>query len=117
MLRNIELPPHHQPVKKEELKTYPTGAKRSHLDERYDLIPLEGLKRAALVMGEGAKRYGENNWQKGFPVPDVLNHALAHIVNYLAGDRTEDHLAHAACNLLMAIDLEAQACQRPSKTM
>jgi hypothetical protein len=59
-------------------------------------------------MGQGAERYGENNWQKGFPVPDVLNHAMAHIVNYLSGDRSEDHLGHAACNLLMAIDLASR---------
>lgn len=55
-------------------------------------------------MAEGAKKYGLNNWQKGFPVEDILNHALAHIYKYISGDRTEPHLAHAAANLLMAID-------------
>ena len=51
-------------------------------------------------------RYVEDNWQKGIPIKDCLNHAIDHIYKYLSGDRTEDHLAHAACNLLMSCDLE-----------
>jgi hypothetical protein len=57
-------------------------------------------------MARGAVRYGEDNWQKGIPIKDCLNHAIDHIYKYLSGDRTEDHLAHAACNLLMSCDLE-----------
>lgn len=59
-----------------------------------------------MTMAEGAAKYGEHNWQKGFPVTDILNHAIAHIYKHLSGDRTEDHLGHAAANLLMAIDTE-----------
>lgn len=39
---------------------------------------------------------------KGIPIGHVLNHALAHIYNHLAGDRSEDHLGHAVANLMMA---------------
>jgi hypothetical protein len=53
-------------------------------------------------MAHGAVRFGEKNWQKGMPMGDILNHALAHIFNYLDGDQTEDHLGHAAANLMMA---------------
>jgi hypothetical protein len=59
-----------------------------------------------MTMSEGAAKYGEHNWQKGFPVNDILNHALAHVFKYLSGDRAEDHLGHAAANLLMAIHTE-----------
>jgi arginyl-tRNA--protein-N-Asp/Glu arginylyltransferase len=59
-------------------------------------------------MAEGAEKYGTNNWEKGFPVSDILNHALSHIYSFLAGDQSEDHLGHAAANLLMAIDTEAK---------
>jgi hypothetical protein len=58
-------------------------------------------------MAEGAEKYGEYNWQKGFPVNDILNHAIAHVYKHLSGDRTEDHLGHAAAGLLMAIHTEA----------
>jgi len=88
------------------LYRYPTGAVRSHLSERYDLVPTIGLQRVAMTMSEGAAKYGEHNWQKGFPVNDILNHALAHVFKYLSGDRAEDHLGHAAANLLMAIHTE-----------
>ena len=37
------------------------------------------------------------------PVTDLLNHAIAHIYNFLSGDRAEDHLGHAAWNVLGAI--------------
>lgn len=53
-------------------------------------------------MAHGASKYGEGNWLKGMPLAFLLNHALAHIHNYLEGDRTEDHLGHAAANMLMA---------------
>lgn len=40
------------------------------------------------------------------PVHDILNHAIAHLYQYLSGDRTEDHLAHAAWNCFAAMHSE-----------
>lgn len=34
------------------------------------------------------------------------NHAIAHLYAYLSGDRSEDHLAHAAWNCLAACHSE-----------
>ncbi len=65
-------------------------------------MPAVGVRRAAEAMALGASKYGENNWTLGMPVKFLLNHALAHIYTWLDGDRTEDHLGHAAANLLMA---------------
>lgn len=36
----------------------------------------------------------------------TLNHALAHIVAYLSGDRAEDHLAHCAWNVSATMHFE-----------
>jgi hypothetical protein len=58
-------------------------------------------------MGKGAERYGTYNWH-GLPVSNCLNHAIRHIFMHIAGDTSEDHLGHAAANLLMACDLEAK---------
>ena len=70
----------------------------------------------AKTMAEGAIKYGTNNWQKGMPIEDCLNHAIRHQYLWLEGDRSEDHLAHAACNLMMAIHfLENPTCQPASK--
>jgi len=82
-----------------------TGAVRSDTFEefRYDLISPLGLREVARTCAEGAKKYSDFNWEKGMPVHDLLNHAVAHIYGFLSGDRSEPHLGHAAWNLLAAI--------------
>jgi hypothetical protein len=89
----------------QERREYDTGAVRSGDCEqtRYDLISPIGLERLAQTYAEGAAKFGEFNWENGMPVTDLLNHAIAHIYKFLRGDRAEDHLAHAAWNLLGAI--------------
>jgi hypothetical protein len=88
--------------------THATGAVRSSDADgtRYDLITPIGLRRLAETCKEGADRYGDFNWEKGFPIADLLNHAIRHVYLYLAGDRSEDHLSHAAWNVLGAIHSE-----------
>lgn len=92
---------------------YTTGAVRSGDAEatRYDLVPLAGWKRVAEAAKFGSKKYSPHNWLKGMPVSDLLNHALAHIQQYLAGDQSEDHLGHAAWNVMAACEME----QRPDQ--
>lgn len=81
---------------------YNTGAKRSTSEGRgrYDLIPAQGLGRVALVAEEGAKLYGDHNWKKGIPIHRYVDSAMRHIQLYLSGNRSEDHVARAAWNLL-----------------
>jgi len=88
---------------------FPTGAVRSSDAEatRYDLISPIGLEAVARTCAEGAAKYSDFNWERGMPVHDLLNHALRHVYCYLAGDRSEDHLPHAAWGLLAAIHSEA----------
>lgn len=90
------------------LHTFKTGAVRStDVDSlAYELISPIGLRRVAETCEEGRKKYGEYNWEKGMPISDLLRHAIAHIYKYLFGDRSEDHLAHAAWNLLAACHSE-----------
>lgn len=82
-----------------------TGAVRSDTFEefRYDLVSPIGLREVARACAEGAEKYGDWNWEKGMPVHDLLNHAIAHIYGFLSGDRSEPHLGHAAWNVLAAI--------------
>jgi len=86
----------------ERLRQFESGAVRStdadHV--RFDLITPIGLRRLAETCAEGASKYGDRNWEKGMPASVMLNHAIRHIYLYLQGDRSEDHLAHAAWNLL-----------------
>lgn len=98
-------------VKEQEGSTvrFATGAVRSSDAEatRYDLISPIGLEAVARTCAEGAAKYGDFNWEKGMPVADLLNHALRHVYLYLSGDRSEDHLPHAAWGLLAAIHSES----------
>lgn len=66
-------------------------------------IPMIGLIAVARTAGEGAEKYGRYNFAKGLSAAGCLNHALAHISQYILGDRSEPHLPHAAWNLLAAI--------------
>jgi hypothetical protein len=82
-----------------------TGAVRSDAVEefRYDLVSPIGLREVARACAEGAAKYSDFNWERGMPVHDLLNHAIAHVYAFLSGDRSEPHLGHAAWNLLSAI--------------
>lgn len=84
---------------------FETGAVRSadRDAERWDLMSPVGLKALARTYAEGAAKRGAANWENGMPVTDLLNHAIGHIYDFLGGDRSEDHLAHAAWNVIGAI--------------
>jgi hypothetical protein len=41
-------------------------------------------------------------------VAEHVRHAAAHLAAWEAGDRDEDHLGHAACRMLMALQLAAE---------
>lgn len=93
----------------ETRKTYGTGAERSVLDtERFDLVSPIALRRLAATYAEGAAKYSDHNWRKGFPVSSLLNHVLAHLANYQQGvsPDNEDELAHAAWGLFALMEQE-----------
>ena len=91
------------------MTTFDTGATRSQdkAHVRYDLISPNALRRIATVCHNGAAKYSPFNYEKGMPISDILNHAIAHIYKYLSGEESdEDDLAHAFWNLHAAIDME-----------
>ncbi len=90
------------------LTRFSTGSVRSSDADstRYDLISTVGLRRLAETYAEGARKYGDRNWEKGQPVTQCLNHLLAHINKWRDGDSKEDHLAHAAWGLMAIMHFE-----------
>lgn len=52
---------------------------------------------------EGAKKYGENNWQKGIPVRCYIDSAVRHYLKYLRGDTDEPHDRAFCWNIMCAI--------------
>lgn len=52
---------------------------------------------------EGAKKYGENNWQKGIPVYCYIDSAVRHYLKWLRGDKDEPHDRAFCWNLMCCI--------------
>ena len=52
---------------------------------------------------EGAKKYGENNWQKGLPVNCYIDSAIRHYLKYRRGDKDEPHDRAFVWNLMCCI--------------
>jgi hypothetical protein len=90
---------------------FATGAVRDRREGkgRFDLLPLEGIRRLAEVFERGCEKYGERNWEQGMPVARYLDSALRHTLQYLDGHADEDHLGQAAWNLIAAITTEERA--------
>jgi len=95
-----------------DMETFEGGAVREpgvvgSKTARYDLLlETKGARRLAETYGEGAVKYGDNNWKSGIPNSNLFNHLLAHIYAYMNGDRAEDHLAHAAWGLFAVMEFD-----------
>ena len=79
------------------------GAKQSASPYRSDLLPPRALLEVAAILKTGAEKYGDNNW-RAIPQHEHISHALTHLLCHQAGDTQDDHLGHAACRLLMALE-------------
>lgn len=74
---------------------------QTHLEYRTDLLLPDWLLDVAHVLHQGATKYGDNSW-KTLPIDDHLNHAMVHIQQYRAGDRSEQHLINIVCRMMFA---------------
>ena len=81
------------------------GAKQSGSPYRCDLLPALASLHIASILKYGAEKYGDNNW-RGLTVADHINHAITHILAFQVGDKSDDHLGHAACRMLMALETD-----------
>lgn len=52
---------------------------------------------------DGAKKYGENNWQKGLPVSCYIDSAVRHYLKVLRGDQDEPHDRAFVWNIMCCI--------------
>lgn len=69
----------------------------------YDLIPFAPLKRLAMHFTNGAKKYGENNWQKANSQEEYerfKRSAWRHLAQWSKGDKDEDHASAVIWNIM-----------------
>ena len=79
---------------------------------RLDLLPAIALQQIAEVLTDGAKKYGDHNWRKGFDWSRLYSAAMRHLTSHMNGENLDpetgrSHLAHAACNLMFLLEFEA----------
>jgi hypothetical protein len=71
---------------------------------RYDLIPPEWPHDLALLLGKGAAKYGERNFEKGMRYGRCFAAAMRHAWAFWRGESHDEegnpHLVSAAWNLL-----------------
>jgi len=91
-----------------ERARFETGAQRDNAagKGRYDLLPVNAIRRIAQLYERGAVKYDARNWEKGIPVWRMYDSALRHLFQALGGERDEDHLAAAVFNVLGIMEYE-----------
>jgi hypothetical protein len=82
-----------------------------NVDALYDALSASGVCHDAYTMmlevskhfEEGAKKYGEHNWQKGIPTHCYIDSAVRHYLKFLRGDNDEPHDRAFVWNILCCI--------------
>lgn len=94
-----------------ERRTFETGAQRDRgaLKPRPDLISPYALERLGMLLARGAEKYEARNWERGMPVSVFAESLFRHLMQYMQGDRTEDHLAAIMFNAQGIIHFEELA--------
>jgi hypothetical protein len=83
-------------------RQFNSGAQRDSNEDkiRPDLISPYMLKALGKVMAEGAKHYGERNWEKGMPQEVFMESASRHYVSWMNGEVDEDHASKLIFNVM-----------------
>lgn len=89
------------------------GGRQSYMRAAFHLLPPFGMRLVAQCLGVNSGKYGVDNW-KNIPANEHIGHAQNHINEFMLGDRSEDHLVHAATRLLFAIELAVE-CEEQSE--
>lgn len=80
--------------------SYPSAAIRESQRgrSRPDLIPVEAISAWGDWMALGAEKYSDRNWEHGMPLSRYEAGLWRHLVQYMLGDRSEDHLSAVLFN-------------------
>lgn len=96
------------------IREFPTGSVRDNAEGkgRWDLIPYYPMLRLAVHFENGAKKYGDRNWEKGQPLNEYLSSAMRHLLRFANGENQEDHLSACIWNCLAFIETERKIKER-----
>lgn len=80
-------------------KVSATGGVRMEKEARWDLIPQDVLHKLAVLLGRGANKYEDRNWEKGYSWSSSYNSAMNHMSAFWAGEDDDEEmgLPHTVC--------------------
>lgn len=91
------------------VKAYEGGSFRENIPGKgiYAAMSSVALKRVARRYEYGELKYGKSEaYKDGLPVSNCFNSAMRHLVAYLDGDNSEDHLAACIWNCCCMMEME-----------
>lgn len=85
------------------------GGKQHKRPYRMQAIPPKAIMEVGKVRYIGFTELGYDDLNyKLIPLEDHIGRALTHLYAYLAGDTSNDHLSHAACRVLFALEMDIE---------
>lgn len=89
------------------------GVKFDQGKDRYELIPPEGPRAVAVILGIGAAKYAARNWEQGMEWSRPYAAIQRHLQAWWGGENNDrdtgkSHLWHVATNIFFLIAYEAR---------